>query len=234
LEVVGRIGGTPRVVSSGVAGDDLPEWSPDSRRLAVVRRGTITIVDLKGAAARELVRGTTPSWSPDGKGIAFTRGSHMYVVGVDSAGERRLGFEGSINVVPKFSPDEKSIAFETTGGALDILSGKVGIGVVSADGSDTETVVTDAADYPPVWSPDGSSLLYIRGVDEHRVRELRRLRRPSSGRQGHGDSGVGRTGVRRAGRVAEAAAGVSSVEKGPRRVGGRPSPGSKKLSRSSL
>jgi Tol biopolymer transport system component len=87
-------------------------------------------------------------------------------VGVDGAGERRLGSEGSINVVPKFSPDEKSIAFETTGGALDILSGKVGIGVVSADGSDTETVVTDAADYPPVWSPDGSSLLYIRGVDE--------------------------------------------------------------------
>jgi Tol biopolymer transport system component len=167
LEVVGRIGGTPRVVASGVAGDDLPEWSPDSRRLAVVRRGTITIVDLEGVAARELVRGTTPCWSPDGQRIAFTRGSQTYVVGVDGSGERRLGSEGSINVVPKFSPDGESVAFETIGGALDILSGKVGIGVASVDGSGMKTVVSDAADYPPVWSPDGSSLLYIRGVDEH-------------------------------------------------------------------
>ena len=42
----------------------------------------------------------------------------------------------------------------------------VGIGVGNAEGSDWETVVADAADFPPVWSPDGSSLLYIRAVDE--------------------------------------------------------------------
>ncbi|HEX6663687.1 MAG TPA: hypothetical protein VF025_08425, partial [Gaiellaceae bacterium] len=59
-----------------------------------------------------------------------------------------------------------SIAFETISGPLDSLTGSVGIGVARADGSDTETVVTDAADYPPVWSPDGSNLLYVRSVDE--------------------------------------------------------------------
>lgn len=166
LQLVGRNGGTPRIVLSGVAGDDLPEWSPDSRRLAVVRRGAITIVDPVRHTVRELARGATPSWSPDGRRIAFTRGSQMYVVGVDGSGERRLGPEGRINVVPKFSPDGESIAFETTGGPLDVLSGRLGIGVASADGSGTETVVTDAADYPPVWSPDGSKLLYIRSVDE--------------------------------------------------------------------
>lgn len=166
LELVRRSGGSPRVVLSGVAGDDLPAWSPDSRRLAVTRRGAITIVDRDGQSARDLVRGETPSWSPDGERIAFTRGSQMYSVGVDGSGERRLASADAINVVPKFSPDGERIAFETTGGVLDVLSGKVGIGLVGADGSDLETVVTDAADYPPVWSPDGSSLLYIRGVDE--------------------------------------------------------------------
>lgn len=166
LELVGRDGGRPRVVLSGVAGDDLAEWSPDSRRLAVVRRGSITIVDREGRTTRRLVRGATPSWSRDAERLAFTRGSQVYVVGVDNSGERRVGSEREINVVPKFAPDGRRIAFETVNDAIDALSGLVGIGVANVDGGDTETVVTDAADFPPVWSPDGSSLLYIRAVDE--------------------------------------------------------------------
>lgn len=168
LELVGRDGGRPQIVLSGVAGDDFAEWSPDGRLLAVVRRGAITIVDRDGRTARRLVRGATPSWSPDGERLAFTRGSQAYVVGIDGSGERRVGSETAINVVPKFSPDGRHIAFETLGGAVDALAGAgvVGIGVANADGSDWETVVTDAADFPPAWSPDGLSLLYIRAVDE--------------------------------------------------------------------
>lgn len=166
LELVGRNGGKSRVLLSGVAGDDLAEWSPDSRRLAVVRRGSLTIVDRDGRTTRQLVRGTTPSWSPDGERLAFTRDSQVYVVDIDGSGERRIGSERGINVVPKFAPDGRRIAFETLDTAIDILSGLVGIAVADVDGGDPETVVKDAADFPPVWSPDGSSLLYIRAVDE--------------------------------------------------------------------
>lgn len=166
VELVGRGGGTPRVVASRVAGDDRPEWSPDSRRLAVVRGGTITIVDPDRNTARELVRGSTPSWAPDGERMAFTRGSQVFDVDVDGSGERALGPEEGISAVPKLSPDGERIAFETIGGALDMLSAVVGIGMATAEGEDFEIVATDAADAPPVWSPDGSTLLYIRTVDD--------------------------------------------------------------------
>lgn len=77
-------------LTSTLADDDSPSWSPDGRRIAFVRElppepgheadNDIYVIDARaGATPKQLTDfagpdGGRPSWSPDGKWIAFTRG----------------------------------------------------------------------------------------------------------------------------------------------------------------
>ncbi len=69
-----RGGGTVQVTASEKPISD-PQWSPDGRRLAFVRDGTIYIVEADGgrlATVTEHSAGNSmPRWSPDGRQIAF-------------------------------------------------------------------------------------------------------------------------------------------------------------------
>ena len=77
-----------------------PVWSPDGRRIAVVRQGTkreagIFLLRARGDRARRLTRGLDddPAWSPDGRRLAFRRGLQLgdvYVVDVDGRRLRNL------------------------------------------------------------------------------------------------------------------------------------------------
>ena len=82
-----------------------PDWSPDGRRLALVRDGGIYI--LRGGHARRL-RGTgdaagNPSWSPDGRRIAFDSESGIATIGIHGhvfrlVRENQSGDSGSTSV----------------------------------------------------------------------------------------------------------------------------------------
>ena len=83
-----------------------PDWSPDGRRLVLVRQdlrtslGTIITVAAGGGARRVVVRGVgltfgEVAWSPGGRRIAFTTGDWdgghaVYTVRTDGAGLRRI------------------------------------------------------------------------------------------------------------------------------------------------
>lgn len=85
----------------------LPDWSPDGRRLVVVRSDTTTslqtivTVSADGGDRRVVVRATGPGcgfgdvvWSPSGKRIAYTTGCYdsgaIYMVRTDGAHRREL------------------------------------------------------------------------------------------------------------------------------------------------
>jgi Tol biopolymer transport system component len=85
----------------------LPDWSPDGRRLVVVRSDTTTslqtivTVSADGSDRRVVVRATGPGcafgdvvWSPSGRRIAYTVGCYdsgaIYMVSTDGAHRREL------------------------------------------------------------------------------------------------------------------------------------------------
>jgi Tol biopolymer transport system component len=85
----------------------LPDWSPDGRRLVVVRSDTVTmlqtivILSADGGDRRVVVRATSSGcgfgdvvWSPSGKRIAYTTGCYdsgaIYMVRTDGAHRREL------------------------------------------------------------------------------------------------------------------------------------------------
>ena len=95
--VVPSRGGRPRLLARGY---DEPAWSPDGRRVAVVRQGTrreagIFLVATGGGRSHRVTRGldTQPAWSPDGRRLAFRRGlltGDIYVVNANGRGLRNL------------------------------------------------------------------------------------------------------------------------------------------------
>jgi Tol biopolymer transport system component len=154
-------------------------WSPDSKRLAYVcgddllRGGAPTriyTIRADGSGRRRLPTGTTtaywPSWSPDGKRIAFStepyprltyrccsddpvhhlRGT-IYSVGVEG-GSRVLVAKNA--AAPGYSPDGRTIAFETMCG---VRSTPVGAEPFVAPLCPRWTTMGT-----PNWSPDGSTL----------------------------------------------------------------------------
>ena len=86
------IGNPGRLRSSSGAGS-APSWSPDGSRLAIVRRGWITIVGASNGSARRLARGAAPAFSPDGRWIAFIDPRHRVRV-IRSVGGRARSLRG--------------------------------------------------------------------------------------------------------------------------------------------
>ena len=56
-----------------VAAADDPAWSPNGRRIAFTRAGSVYTVRADGLDERKLAQGANPDWSPDGERIAFDR-----------------------------------------------------------------------------------------------------------------------------------------------------------------
>jgi TolB protein len=128
-----------------------PDWSPDGRHIAFVRRigrqTDIFVMKPDGSKQRPLT--TTeypsehdPSWSPDGRRIAFSSNSDgndaIYVMDADGRRVVKLttARDGS-DVDPDWSPDGRSIVF------VSERDGPWQIYVMNVDGSGQRRLVAD-------------------------------------------------------------------------------------------
>jgi Tol biopolymer transport system component len=131
LDLIRRTGSARQRIGKGI----YPAWSPDGRRLAVVRAAAMTqpgalwLLDPFGKARQRLVapsldegvdpRTMTPTWSPGGDWIAYQEADELSIVRVTTRHTRALAFD-----LP----------------ALDI----------------------DVGPSPPAWTRDGRTLVFSR------------------------------------------------------------------------
>jgi serine/threonine protein kinase len=151
--------------------DTMPAFSPDGRLIAFRSErdaGGIYIMEETGENARRISDfGYHPSWSPDSKKIVVSdKASSIHTAytipngslwTIDTAtGEKRKLETGGDAIMPSWSPNGHRIAFWSVAGGS---SGE--IVTVPADGGAPTVIASDeAADWNPVWSPDGKYVYF--------------------------------------------------------------------------
>ncbi|MFB7268716.1 TolB family protein, partial [Streptomyces nojiriensis] len=146
-----------------------PVLSPDGRRVAMsaYRGGTfhIWVMNADGSGLRPLTDGPfdhrAPAWSPDGRTLAFCS---------ERGGDPVAGSPYRIWTVP------------VAGGRPRRLTGLPGQDGPGQDG--------EWEDFDPVWSPDGSRVLFVRGTPAGETLTARTIASVAAG-SGAGDPGAG-------------------------------------------
>jgi Tol biopolymer transport system component len=135
------------------------------------------------ACSQGVQAGTAPDWSPDGQQVVVhypnfsypSGGVDLYILPRDGSGQRLL--VGGQQ--PHWSPDGSAIAFVAGPSQCDMayVSGPAryassSLHLIGPDGSGERQLThpsPDESDEDPVWSPDGSTVAFVRlGVDSDR------------------------------------------------------------------
>src|SRR6185436_4954015 len=126
-------GSNPVKLTTSLAYDDQPKWSPNSSKIAFIsgRDGNFEIYTMNadGTAQTRVTNNPLadgfPSWSPDGQKIAFIRGNlnspstfELYVMNANGSNEVRLTNDSAIDGVPSWSPDGSKIVFMSGGSSV--------------------------------------------------------------------------------------------------------------------
>ena len=116
-------------------------------------------------------------WTPDDSRIVFDYGSSIMIVGADGSGLREIvdanpEYDFEFGFHADVSPDGERIVYTMcqypTGPPSDRRSFGYEIATINLDGSEPQRLTHDENfDHFPVWSPDGSAVLFASGGGWH-------------------------------------------------------------------
>ncbi len=165
-------------LTTSLAYDDQPTWSPDGKTLAFMsdRDGNFELFTMPGVGGiptritNNLAADGFPAWSPDGTRIAFVRGDlrnpstfEIFVMNADGSNQVRLTNDSSIDGVPSWSPDSKKIVF-MSGNSSVFDTNSFEIYVINSDGTNRIRLTNNTlVDGQPSYSPDGARILFASG-----------------------------------------------------------------------
>ncbi|WP_368564383.1 winged helix-turn-helix domain-containing protein [Pseudoxanthomonas sp. UTMC 1351] len=162
------------------AWDSNPEWSPNGREIAFLRRVPgedcrIMAVSVAGGDERVLGDcdpGNRPSfdWTPDGSGLIFSSAARsagspgLRVLDLKTGRWRHLQYgatEDDVDFAPRYSPDGRWIVFIRSTPLGDLWR-------IPAGGGGAERLTRQYAELRGWdWTPDGRAIVYGRRVDGH-------------------------------------------------------------------
>ncbi len=163
-----------------------PAWSPDGKGIVYFRYHdeAIYIADIDGKNEKPLAIagefGGQPAWSPEGERIVFSfaaanfaqqerEGYPLIFISPEGQNRRKVSLGDLRHKYPSWSPDAEWIAFSDAPWLLDRVD-MATIHIMRPDGTQRKRIVSRAGGYArhPLWSPDGTELLYEKKVDEQR------------------------------------------------------------------
>lgn len=174
LYLVDANGHNPRKLAScgdcaGLNADSSIAWSPDGSRIALTRQTGLAqdlwLVNVKTGALSRLndcasgkaCADASAEWSPGGQAIVFSRWvkgqvASIYTMRPDGTHLKLIAAVAGAQD-PQWSPDGREIAFQANNG----------IYTVNADGTQvTQIAAAGGLAGEPAWSPDGTTLLYVK------------------------------------------------------------------------
>ncbi|MEK3933677.1 LysM peptidoglycan-binding domain-containing protein [Sporosarcina sp. FSL W7-1349] len=169
-------------------GNDFLDWSPDSRRLAYAKRGTIILYDVIAHEANQIRQpgATDVNWFPSGSELLFQAldpngSSQLFRVRTNGRGKQQLtqNSEGLLQNV-RLSPDGAFALYTTPGASISIIH-TVDIAtrqVYEVKGGPL------AKNYYPTWSTDSKRIAFSATVfsDNQYFSQIR-----TAGRRGEGE-----------------------------------------------